>query len=255
MFAYEAIDKLYEILRKVKIVLNPNVEIVGILPTMVNTTKVSKEVIQLLNDNYSKDLFNTIIPASTEASKSARNRKSLCLDNSKLGNAYRELAKELIKLYFGEHLEDMVESIRQNGILNPILVQLISSGKYEILSGHNMVKGAKIIGLKHLPAIIKKNLSEDEAEIYVIEINLIQCDFNDLLISEQAHVLKIQHSKMFSQGKRNDIIAELECLESGSTSSQIRKKLSGNTSLSKIGDEYGMSKNTVARLLRINYLI
>lgn len=96
MFAYEAIDKLYEILKKVKMVLNPNIKVVGILPTMVNTTKVSKEVIQLLNNNYSQDLFNTVIPASTEASKSARNKRSLCLDTSKLGNAYKELAKELI---------------------------------------------------------------------------------------------------------------------------------------------------------------
>ena len=96
MFAYEAIDKLYEILKKVKMVLNPNIKVVGILPTMVNTTKVSKEVIQLINNNYSQDLFNTVIPASTEASKSARNKRSLCLDTSKLGNAYKELAKELI---------------------------------------------------------------------------------------------------------------------------------------------------------------
>lgn len=96
MFAYEAISKLYEILKKVKMILNPNIKVVGILPTMVNTTKVSKEVIQLLNDNYPQDLFNTVIPASTEASRSARNKRSLCLDISKLGNAYKELAKELI---------------------------------------------------------------------------------------------------------------------------------------------------------------
>lgn len=160
------------------------------------------------------------------------------------------------KLYSGERLDDMVESVRQNGILNPILVQPIDNGsKYEILSGHNRVESAKLIGLEYIPAIIKENLSEDEAEMYVIETNLMQRGFNDLLISEQAHVLKIQHLKIFSQGKRNDIIAELKRLESGTTSSPLGKKLKGDTSLSKVGDEYGMSKNTVARLLRVNYLI
>jgi ParB family chromosome partitioning protein len=149
----------------------------------------------------------------------------------------------------------MVESIRNNGVLNPILVQPIEGGKYEILSGHNRVEGAKTVGLNTIPAVVKENLSEEEAEMYVIETNLIQRGFNELLISEQAHVLKVQHSKMFSQGKRNDIIAELERLEKGLTSSPLGKKLSGETSLSKVGNEYGMSKNTVARLLRVNYLI
>ena len=163
------------------------------------------------------------------------------------------------QLYSGERLEDMIESIKQNGILNPILVQPIENGSmYEILSGHNRVEGAKLIGLDSVPAIIKENLSEDEAEMYVIETNLIQRGFNDLLISEQATVLKSRHSKMFSQGKRNDIIKELERLENKITSSPLEKKLNKSknlTSMDKVGLEYGMSRPTVARLLRINYLI
>ncbi|MCC8068417.1 MAG: ParB N-terminal domain-containing protein [Ruminococcus sp.] len=133
------------------------------------------------------------------------------------------------KLYTGERLEDMIESIRKNGILNPILVQPILNGKYEILSGHNRVECAKKVGLKEIPSIIKENLSEDEAEVYVIETNLMQRGFNDLLISEQAHVLKVQHSKMFSQGKRNDIIKELERLEGKTTSDAERPKLNGDS--------------------------
>ena len=179
-------------------------------------------------------------------------------------NQIKELPIEILvpyhnhqfRLYSGERLYDLVQSIRQNGILNPIIVQPLHDGsKYEILSGHNRVEGAKIVGLEYIPALIKENLSSDEAEIYVIETNLLQRGFNDLLISEQASVLKVQHSKMFSQGKRNDIIAELQRLESGTTSSPLGKKLVGDTSLSKVGNEYGLSKNTVARLLRVNYLI
>ena len=157
------------------------------------------------------------------------------------------------KLYSGERLEDMVESIRKNGILNPILVQPIANGKYEILSGHNRVEGAKIIGLKHLPAIIKENLSEDEAEMYVIETNLMQRGFNDLLISEQATVLKARHSQVFSESKRKDIIAELKRLEGKENHSPMENEK--KTALEQVGDEYGMSRPTVDRILRVHYLI
>lgn len=157
------------------------------------------------------------------------------------------------KLYSGERLEDMIESIRQNGILNPILVQPLSNGKYEILSGHNRVERAKQVGLNTIPAIVKENLSEDEAEMYVIETNLMQRGFNDLLISEQATVLKARHSQVFSESKRQDIITELERLENRETHSPMENKR--KTALEQVGDEYGMSRPTVARILRVNYLI
>ena len=128
--------------------------------------------------------------------------------------------KHPFKLYSGERLNDMVESVRKNGILNPILVQPTSNGKYEILSGHNRVQSAKTVGLTTIPAVVKENLSEDEADVYVIETNLIQRGFNDLLISERASVLLSRHSKLFSQGKRNDIINELKKLENTIPSSE-----------------------------------
>lgn len=157
------------------------------------------------------------------------------------------------KLYSGERLEDMVESVRQNGILNPILVQPISNGKYEILSGHNRVRSAEIVGLKSIPAIIKEGLSESDAEMYVIETNLMQRGFNDLLISEQATVLKARHSQIFSESKRQDIIKELQRLEGKENHSPMENEK--KTALEQVGDEYGMSRPTVARILRVNYLI
>jgi ParB family chromosome partitioning protein len=136
-------------------------------------------------------------------------------------------------------------------------VQPIDGGsKYEILSGHNRVEGAKVVGLNTIPAIVKENLSEEEAEMYVIETNLIQRGFNELSISEQATVLQSHNSKMFSQGKRNDILEELELLEYGATYSHRGNKLKGRaTTMDKLGLEYSMSKSSVARILRINYLI
>lgn len=180
-----------------------------------------------------------------------------------------EYHKHPFRLYTGERLTDMVESIRQNGILSPIIVQPLNNGNFEILSGHNRVEGAKQAGLDIVPAIIKENLSEDEAEMYVMETNMMQRSFSELLVSEQASILQYRNSKMFSQGKRNDILKELNDLENTSTYSHDGNKLNENptyshrgnklnknqTTMDKLGMEYSMSKSSVARILRINYLI
>ena len=136
------------------------------------------------------------------------------------------------ELYSGERLEDMVASIKENGVLSPIIVQPIEGG-YEILIGHNRWNASKLAGLPTVPAIVK--------------------------ISEQAAVVASRHSKMFSPGKRNDIIRELTLLENPNA------EISGDTTLNPVGSkldtsesvgkEYGVSKGSVVRLIRINKLI
>ena len=111
-------------------------------------------------------------------------------------------------LYEGDRLEDMVASVREHGILNPVIVQEIDGG-YEMLSGHNRMNAAKLVGLKEIPAIVKTDLSEEEAYVYVIETNLMQRSFSDLLISEKAAVLKARYEKGACQGKQNDILKEM----------------------------------------------
>lgn len=162
------------------------------------------------------------------------------------------------EMYSGERLEDMIASIRENGVLSPIIVQPDGDG-YEILIGHNRWNASKIAGLPTVPSIVKQGLSEDEAEMYVIESNLIQRSFSDLKISEQAAVVASRHSKMFSPGKRNDIIRELTLLENpnaeiedGSTLNPLGSRLDTND---EVGKEYGVSKGSVVRLIRINKLI
>lgn len=151
-------------------------------------------------------------------------------------------------LYEGERLDDMVESIRKNGVMTPIIVQPLEDGNYEILIGHNRWNASKIAGQECVPAIIKENLTEEEAEIYVIESNLLQRGFSELKTSEQAQVLALRYEGMFSQGKRNDIINELLALEGKSEQKQK------HNSREEVGAEYGLSRNTVARLLRVNKL-
>lgn len=151
------------------------------------------------------------------------------------------------ELYTGERLDDMIASIKENGVLIPIIVQPLND-KYEILIGHNRANASKLAGKLTVPAIIKEGLTDEEAEMYVIESNLMQRGFDNLKISEQAAVIGMRHSNMFSQGKRNDILLELQKLEKPEPSEP-------KTTAEKLKDEYGMSKDSIARLLRINTLI
>ena len=161
------------------------------------------------------------------------------------------------RLYEGERLEDMVASIASNGVLVPIIVRRIDEN-LEILSGHNRVNASKLAGLNEVPAIILESVSDEESMIYVVETNLLQRSFSDMTHTEKATVISLHHSKMFSQGKRNDILEQIKMLEEAGehteneTYSQVANK---RKSITKVGQQYGLSKDTVARYLRIQKLI
>ena len=108
------------------------------------------------------------------------------------------------RLYEGDRLEDMVQSIKDHDVLNPVIVRKAARG-YEMLAGHNRTNAAKIAGLTEVPAIVKTDLSDEDAYVYVIETNLLQRSFAELLPSEKAAVLVARYEKISSQGKRNDI--------------------------------------------------
>ena len=99
------------------------------------------------------------------------------------------------RLYEGKRFDDMVDSICEHGVLIPVIVQKIADG-YEMLSGHNRWNAAKIVGIKEIPAIVKENLTEIEAYAYVIETNMLQRSFDDLLPSEKAAVLAERYEKV-----------------------------------------------------------
>ena len=120
-------------------------------------------------------------------------------------------ANHPFKLYEGDRFSDMVRSIKEMGILLPIIVRPVDSEneQYEILSGHNRVNAAKAAGLTEVPVIIKRGLSDDEAKLIVTETNLVQRGFADLLYSERATALKNHMDAIKHQGKRVDLINEI----------------------------------------------
>ena len=183
-------------------------------------------------------------------------------DSAAVGLQITELPLEQIQsfhdhrfhLYEGQRLEDMMESIKAHGVLTPVIVQRLDKDRYEMLSGHNRRYACQMLGLTTIPALVKEHLTENEALAYVIETNLMQRSFTDMLPSEQAAVLAVRHEKLTCRGRRNDIIRELQLLETGeaSTFAPMGQKLNTRSEIAK---EYGLGNSSVARLLRLNYVI
>ena len=145
------------------------------------------------------------------------------------------------KLYTGERLTDMVQSIEEYGVLSPIIVW-DNNGEYIILSGHNRVEASKILGMDEIPCTIKKDLTIDEATLIVTETNLMQRSFSDLSHSERAYILEQHYKAMKKQGKRTDLLQEIE---------HINKQDNQQHSLDIIGDNYNLSKDKVAKYIRL----
>ena len=157
------------------------------------------------------------------------------------------------RLYEGKRLDDMVESIREHGILIPVIVQKVADG-YEMLSGHNRWNAAKIAGITEVPAIIKENLTEREAYVYVIETNMLQRSFDDLLPSEKAAVLAERYEKVMCQGRRNDILEEIAMLNGVDVPETCGHDVHKSKSRDSIGEDYGMTGRNIARYMRLNQI-
>jgi len=155
------------------------------------------------------------------------------------------------RLYEGKRLDDMVESIKEHGVLIPVIVQKIADG-YEMLYGHNRWNAAKIAGVTEIPAIIKENLTEREAYVYVIETNMLQRSFDDLLPSEKAAVLAERYKKVMCQGRRNDILEEIAMLNGVDVPETCGHDVHKSKSRDSIGEDYGMTGRNIARYMRLN---
>lgn len=159
-------------------------------------------------------------------------------------------------LYEGERLEDMIRSIEKNGVLTPIIVRTMDGGKYEILSGHNRVYAAGQAGVTNIPAVVKTNLSDEEAEVIIIDTNLLQRSFKELKISEQAFAVGLRYNKLFDNRKLKAIEDEIYFIENGKKpDSDKNVPVEHLTTREATAEEYGISSATVARLLRVNKLI
>ena len=145
------------------------------------------------------------------------------------------------KVLDDEKMDTLVDSIRENGILNPVIVRPDQSGNYEMISGHRRLHAARIVGLKKIPAIVKE-MSDDEAIIKMVDANIQR---EEILPSERAFSLKMKMDAMRRQGARVDIdgTCGTECDKSGKKTASI------------VGEQVGLKARQVQKYVRLTDLI
>ena len=141
------------------------------------------------------------------------------------------------KVLDDEAMTRTVESIAQYGVLAPLIARPRPDGDgYEIISGHRRQYAAKLAGLETLPVIVRQ-MSDDAAVILMVDSNLQR---EHILPSERAFAYKMKLDAIKNQGARSDL-----------TSTQVAQKLS----VKKVGDDAGVSKDTIRRFIRLTNLI
>ena len=139
------------------------------------------------------------------------------------------------KVQDDEAMAETVESISQRSILSPLIARPRPEGGYEIISGHRRQYAAKKAGLDTVPVIVR-NMTDDDAIILLVDSNIQR---ENILPSERAFAFKMKMDAIKRQGARSDL-----------TSAQVAPKLSSE----KIGEDSGMSKDTVKRYIRLTNL-
>ena len=141
------------------------------------------------------------------------------------------------KVLDDELMEQTVESIKQIGVVSPLIVRPDPEGGYEILSGHRRLHAAQLAGLETVPVIVKE-MDDDAAIIFMVDSNLQR---ENILPSERAFSYKMKLEAMKHQGERGDL-----------TSAQVGPK---SWAAQVVAEEAGDSKSQVKRFIRLTNLI
>lgn len=181
-----------------------------------------------IGKNTLDDLFKTDEGRKTEEVKPIK------IDDLK------PFAEQPFKVLEDESMDELVESIKQSGVLTPIVARPHPEGGYEIVSGHRRVRACRIAGITEVPVVIKE-LDDDTAIILLVDSNLQR---ENILPSEKAKAYEMKLEAMKRQGARTDL-----------TSVQIGQKLDGSTSREELGKQFGESSVQVQRYIRLTNLI
>lgn len=141
------------------------------------------------------------------------------------------------KVLDDDSMSDTVESVKQYGVLSPLIARPRPKGGYEIISGHRRQHAAELAGLETLPVIVRQ-MDDDAAIILMVDSNLQR---EHIRPSERAFAYKMKLDAMKNQGTRSDL-----------TSTQVVSKLRSNE---KLGAENNQSRETVRRFIRLTNLI
>lgn len=139
-----------------------------------------------------------------------------------------------------EDMDQLVESIRKQGVITPVTLRTKEDGRYEMVSGHRRKKACELAGLETVKAEIKE-LTRDEAIVLMVESNLQR---STILPSEKANAYKMRLDAMKRQGQRTDL-----------TSDPVGGKLAGKESAEIVGEKAGDSNTQVRRYIRLTELV
>ena len=144
------------------------------------------------------------------------------------------------KVRMDEEMEQMVESVRERGVLSPVLVRPMPDGSYQMVSGHRRKRAAELAELPTVPCIVRE-LTDDEAIIIMVDSNLQR---ERVLPSEKAFAYKMKLDAMKRQGQRTDL-----------TSDPLGQKLKGKYSVEVVAEGTPDSKTQVQRYIRLTNLL
>lgn len=140
------------------------------------------------------------------------------------------------KVVDGEELDLLAESIKEYGVISPLLVRPRDGGGYEVIAGHRRLKACELAGIENIPAFVR-DMDRDTAIIALVDSNLHR---EHLLPSEKAFAFKMKFEAIKHQGQRTDLATV-----------QVAPKWSTEI----IGEEQGISKDQVKRYIRLTELI
>ena len=138
-----------------------------------------------------------------------------------------------------EDMMQLVESIKEHGVMTPAVLRVKDDGRFEIVAGHRRKRACELAGLDTLRSEVK-HLTRDEATVYMVESNFQR---SSILPSEKAFAYKMRLDAMKRQGERTDLTSATPLQKSGKTSRQI------------IADSFGESHEQVRKYIRLTYLI
>ena len=164
-------------------------------------------------------------------------------------------------------MEEMAESVRQNGVIVPGIVRALPNGKYELVSGHRRKRACELAGLKSMPVIVEE-LDRDAATILMVDSNLQR---ENILPSERAKAYKMKLEALKRQGARTDLTsvqAEQKLDEKmqdqrakkpsisgdSETCTQVGYKLNGKKTIDAVAAADGTSRGQIQRLIRLTEL-
>ena len=156
-------------------------------------------------------------------------------------NKITDFPNHPFKVKNDDKVQDMVESIKEYGVILPTIVRPKENGTYEMVSGHRRKLACQLAGVDKIKCIVK-NLSDDEATILMVDSNIQR---EEILPSEKAFAYKLKLDAMKHQGKRVD-------LEENETLTPVVAKLRTDE---KLANEVGESRENIRRYIRLTYLI